>query len=185
MSAGKLAAQVAHGSMAFLTSMIQMSAKIVGVYERYPVYTSTGELQRYKRQDLDNWAKEARENGKYSFCARPVRPHNPYGQLELCEQEYFYNSSLEFSVDLFEQWIMGAFTKTVCKAKNKYQLLKAVTMAEELGLKEGKDFFIIRDKCLTDLEPEEEDGTTITCIGFRPLPDEVAHKISMKYQLYN
>ena len=66
--------------------------------------------------------------------------------------------------------------------------MKAITMAEELGLTEGEDFFLIKDNCLTELEPEEVDengvGRTLTCIGFRPLPDEVAHKISRKYQLY-
>ena len=30
----------------------------------------------------------------------------------------------------------------------------------------------------------EEDGTTLTGIWFKPLPDELAHKISKKYQLY-
>ena len=60
-------------------------------------------------------------------------------------------------------------------------------MAEELGLKENEDFFIIRDNCLTELEPEEFDengvGRTITCIGFRPLPESVMSQISKKYQL--
>ena len=41
---------------------------------------------------------------------------------------------------------------------------------------------------LTELEPEEigEDGVgrTLTCIGFRSLPDDIAHAISKKYQLY-
>ena len=66
--------------------------------------------------------------------------------------------------------------------------MKAVTIAEELGLAEGVDFFLIKDNCLTELEPEEVGkdgiGRTLTCIGFRPLPDEVAHTISRKYQLY-
>ena len=66
--------------------------------------------------------------------------------------------------------------------------MKAVTAAEELGLNEGTDFFLIKDNCLTELEPEEVDengvGRTLTCIGFRPLPDEMAHAISRKYQLY-
>ena len=66
--------------------------------------------------------------------------------------------------------------------------MKAVTMACELGLVEGKDFFLIKDSCLTDLTPEEVDengvGRTLTCIGFRPLPDEIAHRISKQYQLY-
>lgn len=90
--------------------------------------------------------------------------------------------------DIYEEWFCGVFTKTVCEAKNKNQLLKAVTIAEELGLQEGKDFFLIKDACLTDLEPEEIDengqGRTLTCIGFRPLDDETAWKISKKYQLY-
>jgi len=90
--------------------------------------------------------------------------------------------------DIYKEWFCGVFTKTVCEAKNKNQLLKAVTIAEELGLQEGKDFFLIKDACLTDLEPEEIDengqGRTLTCIGFRPLDDETAWKISKKYQLY-
>lgn len=55
-------------------------------------------------------------------------------------------------------------------------------------MEEGKDFFLIKDNCLTELEPEEVDengvGRTLTCIGFRPLPDDVAHEISRKFQLY-
>ena len=65
---------------------------------------------------------------------------------------------------------------------------KAKTIAEELGLVENKDFFLIRDACHTELEPEEFDengeGMTLTCIGFRPLPDEIAHQISHKFHLY-
>lgn len=90
--------------------------------------------------------------------------------------------------DIRERWMGDIFTKTICAAKNRNQLLKAVTIAENLGLQEGKDFFLIKDCCLTELEPEEigEDGIgrTLTCIGFRPLPDDVAHAISKKFQLY-
>lgn len=91
--------------------------------------------------------------------------------------------------DIYEQWFCGVFTKTVCEARNRNQLLKAVIIAEELGFKEGVDFFLIKDACLTDLEPEEVDengiGRTLTCIGFRPLDDETAWKISKKFQLYH
>lgn len=131
MGPGKLAAQVSHASMAFLTNYI-------------------------------------RNYGKFS--------------------DYYYECILTLDKDIFEQWIDGPFTKTVCQAKNKNQLMKAVTIAEELGLKEGEDFFLIKDNCLTDLEPEEIDaagvGRTLTCIGFRPLPDETAHAISKKFHLY-
>lgn len=99
-----------------------------------------------------------------------------------------YEFDYIFDKDLHEQWICGSFTKTVLEAKNKYQLLKAKTMAEEMGLKEGEDFFLIKDNCLTELEPEEVDengvGRTLTCIGFRPMDSEVIDKIGKKYQLY-
>ena len=131
MGPGKLAAQVSHASMAFLTNYI-------------------------------------RNYGKFS--------------------DYYYECVLTLDKDMFEQWIDSPFTKTICQAKNKNQLMKAITIAEELGLKEGEDFFLIKDNCLTDLEPEEIDyagvGRTLTCIGFRPLPDETAHAISKKFHLY-
>ena len=88
----------------------------------------------------------------------------------------------------YEEWFCGIFTKTICEAKNLKQLLKAKIIAEDLGMKEGEDFFLIWDACLTELQPEkyDEDGTgrTLTCIGFRPLDDETAWKISKKFQLY-
>ena len=90
--------------------------------------------------------------------------------------------------DIYERWINGTFTKTICEAKNKNQLMKAIHLAEELGLIEGEDFFLIKDACLTELKPEEVDengvGRVLTCIGFRPLPDEIIQQISKKFQLY-
>lgn len=56
-----------------------------------------------------------------------------------------------------EDWINGIFTKVILEAKNKNQLMKAVKMAEDLGMEEGKDFFLIKDCCLTELTPEEVD----------------------------
>ena len=99
-----------------------------------------------------------------------------------------YATEIFFNKDIYEEWIQGVFTKTVCEARNRNQLMKAVEIAKELGLQEGEDFFLIKDCCLTELNPEEVDengvGRTLTCIGFRPLPDELAHQISKKYQLY-
>lgn len=99
-----------------------------------------------------------------------------------------YVSFFAFPKDVFEEWINGQFTKTVCEARNRNHLMKAVNIAEELGMEEGKDYFLIHDKCLTELIPEEIDedgnGRTLTCIGFRPLPDDIAHQVSKKYQLF-
>ena len=53
---------------------------------------------------------------------------------------------------------------------------------------EGEDFFLIKDNCLTELEPEEIDkngvGRTLTCIGFKPMDSEIIDKIGKKYHLY-
>lgn len=86
--------------------------------------------------------------------------------------------------NIYEQYVCGSFTKTVCEARNKNHLLKAKSLADEMGLIEGKHYGLIYDKCLTELTPEEDDGTTLTGIWFCPLPDEQAHLISKKYQLY-
>lgn len=132
MSPGKLAAQVSHGSMAFLSMAVRKVANQVA-------------------------------SQKYSCL-------------------------VELDKDLYEQWMLGAFTKCVLQAKNKNQLMKAVTIAEELGMKEGEDFFLIKDNCYTELEPEEigedEIGRTLTCIGFKPMDSEVIDQIGKKYHLW-
>ena len=116
------------------------------------------------------------------------------GHIVACDPEPYYQATLIFDRELFENWIQGSFTKVVCEAKNRNQLLKAVGIAQELGLEEGKDYFLIKDNCLTELEPEEVDentssgelvGRTLTVVGFRPLPTRVCEKISKKFQLYH
>ena len=136
MSTGKLAAQVSHASMAFLTNTIRRD---------WSMNTTYFEGDEYKT---------------------------------------YYSVELTFDKDLFEQWIIGEFTKCVLKAKNKSQLLKAKTLAEEMGMTENEDFFCIYDNCHTELTPEDN-GRTLTCIGFKPMDSEVIDKIGKKYQLYS
>ena len=140
MSPGKLAAQVSHASMAFLTAAIKKGGKA-------------------ERASLDDG-----------------EPNN-------------YEVFFRMDKDTYEGWFCGLYTKTICEARNKNQLLKAKMMAEDLGLIEETDFFVIKDHCLTELEPEEidenGDGWTVTAIGFRPLPDELIQQISKKYHLYH
>lgn len=85
--------------------------------------------------------------------------------------------------DILHNWIEGEFTKCVLQAKNKNQLLKAKTTAEEMGMKEGEDFWLIYDNCHTELNPEEN-GRTLTVIGFKPMENEIIDKIGRKYHLY-
>ena len=141
MSSGKMAAQVSHASMAFLTNQLRK-------YVEFPDncnFMENGE--RYKYHDYLKC---------HAFVTR----------------------------ECFEEWLNGSFTKCVLQAKNKNQLLKAKTIAEELGMKEGEDFFLIRDECRTALKSEDEDGRTLTCIGFKPMDSEIIDKVGKKYHLH-
>ena len=140
MSPGKLAAQVSHASMAFISHKIRKYTNLIDV------------------------------------------------SIDLNQSDPQYVTHFQIDKQEWHDWWNGIFTKTVCEAKNYNQLLKAKTIAEELGLSEGEDFFLIKDACNTELTPEEVDengiGRTLTCIGFKPLDDETAWKISKKFQLY-
>lgn len=187
MSPGKLAAQVSHGSMAFISNMIKKhTARVVLNRGRAWYIDEVGEKipQHYRRGDLDRWAEEARECGEDYFYYESVNPKEPYGKLQLCDMKYCYKTNIDIDISLYENWFNGSFTKCVLEARNKTHLLKAKNMAEELGMVDGKDFFCIYDNCYTELEPEEEDGTTLTCIGFMPMDAEMIDKIGKKYQLY-
>ena len=187
MSKGKMAAQVSHASMAFLTRMIQRNTvrKIEHVYPAWSIDPKTNkkEPQRYRRGDLDTWALEARVRGDAYFCAKPIDPDNPYGELELCEQSHHYETSFSIDKDLYEQWMGGLFTKVILSAKNENQMIKIVEKAKEEGLIENEDFFCIRDACLTELTPDET-GTRWTCIGFKPMDAEKIDPITKKLQLF-
>lgn len=177
MSPGKLAAQVAHCAEAYWTNELKKftTKKFANMfYATQP----DGSRQRYALGSLDDLAENAFSEGKYYFFANKNN-----GVFELAEPEYLYSTKFIIDSDTYEQYVNASFTKTICGAKNKYQLLKAKTKAEELGLIEGKDFGLIYDNCLTELTPEEENGTCLTGIWFAPLPDEIAHQISKKYQL--
>ena len=86
--------------------------------------------------------------------------------------------------EVLSNYIDASFVKTICEAKNKRDLLKAKDLALEHGLIENHHFGLIYDNCLTELTAEEPNGTTLTGIWFCPLPDDIAHQISRKYQLY-
>lgn len=92
--------------------------------------------------------------------------------------------STKMSKDIYDKYINGRFIKTICQARNKNHLLKAGELANELGLIEGKDYGFIYDACFTELIPEEDDGTCLTCFWTAPLEDDIAHAISKKYHLY-
>ena len=96
--------------------------------------------------------------------------------------------SFDLDKDIYDGYLCGRITKTVCEAKNLNKLLQARDMVLTLGLVENQDFGMINDACLTELTPEwiDENGEGRCTVGiwFKPLEDEVAHSISKKYQLY-
>lgn len=100
------------------------------------------------------------------------------------------NAHASFDVDreIYDDYLNGRITKTICEAKNLNKLLQARDMAKALGLVENEDFGMINDACLTELTPEwtDENGEGRCTVGiwFKPLADETAHSISKKYQLY-
>lgn len=95
---------------------------------------------------------------------------------------------LDLDADILDEYVNASFEKTICEARNLNQLMKAETIAKELGLIEKVDYGFIDDNCLTELTPEfiGEDGKPHCRVGiwFKPLPDETAHLISKKFPLY-
>ena len=91
---------------------------------------------------------------------------------------------LNMDMDIYDNYINSSFVKTICEAKNKNHLLKVKDKAKELGLVENRDYGEINDNCLTELIPENENGTTLVGIWFKPLSDDISHELSKKYQLY-
>lgn len=106
------------------------------------------------------------------------------GNQKFMKPNEAYRICFDVDKNIFDDYINGIFVKTICAAKNRNHLIKAKNIAEELGLIEDKDFGFINDCCFTELTPENEDGTCTVGIWFKPLPDEISHAISKKYQLY-
>lgn len=128
MTPGKLASQVSHASMAWLTRALQSTA-------------------------------------------------TPYDSNHvICK--------IIFDRNLFYNWIGGIFTKIILKAKNKHDLEKLIQHANDAKMKENIDYFCIRDVCNTELTPEEDDGTTLTCVGFIPMEASKIDAITKRYRLY-
>lgn len=187
MSPGKLAAQVSHSSEAFLVEMIKNNV-IKVINERYGRAwedNARTEPQYYRRGDLSELAQKARDQGRKIFYYRPVNKSDPYGQLEWCDKPTVnhYEVKLSIEKDLYEQWFNDEYKKCVLQVKNKNQLLKAKSIAEEMGMVEGRDLWLIYDNCHTELAPEE-DGKTLTCIGFRPMQEEIIDRLGKKYHLF-
>lgn len=78
-----------------------------------------------------------------------------------------------------QKWCRGRFTKLVVYVKTKTQLLN---LAEKLD-EERIRYKLIYDACFTVLSPEEENGTTLTCMGVIPINRNNVPKFLQKLRL--
>lgn len=70
------------------------------------------------------------------------------------------HASFDLDRKIYDEYLNGRITKTICEAKNLNKLLQTRDMALELGLVENQDFGMINDACLTELIPKwvDENG---------------------------
>lgn len=174
LSSGKLAAMVGHCCEAYWTNLLKSGNIDDLEFTILPTETSDNKnyWMLYRHPKIYEAAKSAHERGEkwFKYAA------------ENSEKKYSITQKIDKGI--WDNYVNGIFTKTICEAKNLAKLRAAETLAKENGLVEGIDYGYINDKCLTELEPENDDGTCTVGIWFRPLPDEIAHSISKKFPLY-
>jgi peptidyl-tRNA hydrolase len=178
LTAGKLAAMVGHCAEGYWLNLFKHSYIKDNEFDTLPVETP---------QDPDYWmlyrhpavyaaAKAAHERGDKTFI---FKAENSRPTISVV---------MELPKDVWNDYINDIFTKTICEAKNLNHLMKVVDIAKKLGLVEGTDYGFIDDVCKTELTPEftDENGVGRCRVGiwFKPLSDEISHKLSKKYQLY-
>jgi peptidyl-tRNA hydrolase len=78
-----------------------------------------------------------------------------------------------------QEWLRGRFTKLVVYTKSKQKLLNLKDKLDEEAIRNKP----IYDACFTKLEPEEENGTTLTCVGLIPLKRSEIPKFLVKLRL--
>lgn len=93
------------------------------------------------------------------------------------------NVNFQLDDDSYE-WMTGIFTKVLLEAKNLHALERTVELAKEHGFVEGKDYFLIKDNCLTELVPDLNSDRCFIAIGFRPMDTEKIHEVVKRLQLY-
>lgn len=172
---GKLAAMVGHCCEAYFTNLLKSGTVEDNEFITLQSFDpkNPGHMAVYKHPVIMEQSKAAFDNGIATFTIKCAEPRKSV------------DVTVEIPKDIWNGYINDIFTKTICECKNLNQLkTKIEPIISELGLVEGKDWGYINDKCLTDLTPENEDGTTTIGAWFKPLKDEDAFKISKKFKLY-
>lgn len=173
---GKLSAMIGHLCEAFWINLMKAGYIEDNEFMTLPAEEVYGDRKvgpaLYRHPLLYKLSKEAFDRGEKTFTALAE------------DSRKTVSIQLEIPKDIWTEYVNGIFKKTICECRNLNQLKKAEAIALELGLKKDADFGYINDSCFTDLTPENPDGTCTVGIWFRPLEDDIAHKISKKFQLY-
>ena len=172
---GKMGAMLGHLCEAYWTNLLKTFPCIDNEFTTLMAEDPwrPGQAAVYKHPDICRKAKEAFDAGEKSFVVEKDFPRKTV------------SITVEIPKEIWNGYVNDIFTKTICEARNLNNLkTKIEPVVQELGLFEGVDWGYINDKCLTDLTPENEDGTTTIGAWFKPLPDEDAFKISKKFKLY-
>lgn len=175
---GKLAAMVGHCAECYWMNLLTSGYVVDNEIATLPVETDFDPdyWKMYRVPAVYEAAKAAHERGEKEF-------QFPRENGRKSKTVY-----VEIPKEIWDGYINDIFTKTICEAKNLNHLMKVVDVAKELGLIEGLDYGFIDDACKTDLTPEFTDENGVGCcrvgIWFKPLSDEISHKLSKKYQLY-
>ena len=174
---GKMGAMLGHLCEAYWTNLMKASIVVDNEFMTLPAWENYGNGKEgpalYKHPELYRLSKEAYDRGEKHFTTLRENPRKSV------------TVTMEIPKDIWEGYVNDIFTKTICEARNLNNLKSKIEpVVQELGLIEWVDWGDINDKCLTDLTPENEDGTTTIGAWFKPLPDEDAVKISKKFKLY-
>lgn len=184
LTPGKLSAMIGHLCEAFWTNLLKAGSIKDNEFEELRVVETYLDGKKgpmlYRHPALYEAAKKAFEEGKEWFLHK-LENSRPTMSI-----------SIEIPKDIWHEYVQGIFTKTICEAKNKNQLMKVIDLIDEHNnqvsdyqkLVEDVDYGFINDCCLTELTPENKNGTTTVGIWFKPLSDDIAHKFSKKFKLY-
>lgn len=83
--------------------------------------------------------------------------------------------------DALDSWENRSFGKVVLRAKTRDQLIKICQELDEHRIPYSPIF----DACRTELEPEEPNGTVLTCIGLTPIFRDEVPKFLKKLQVFH
>ena len=69
-----------------------------------------------------------------AFLTSRLRDRDAVTPITVSDDQIGYVTKMVFTKELYDDWICGVFTKTICEARNRNHLMKAVEIAKELGL---------------------------------------------------